>query len=377
MNAREALEHQWPYLLRFLPDADEIERLASRHGAIRRHREVASATTLLRLALVYGFCGYSLRGTAAWAEAADVAHISDVGLLQRFRASSDWMLALLSTQIASRAPLPVPSRSDKLRIRLLDATTISRPGSTGTDWRVHLSFDLGEQRISSVEITDRSGGESLRRFVIQPGELAVADRAYATRAGFAAVLAQGGNFLVRLPWSNVPLEQADSKPFDLLSWLRSLPDATASEQAVFVRSPNRKTIPVRLIAIRKTEAAAEHARSKVLRNESKHGEKVDIRSLEAAGYIVLLTNLTSDQLSASAGLDLYRFRWQIEICFKHLKSILEIDSLPAKDPRLAITYIAAKLLGALLIEDFTTRYVSFSPWGYPAQGTPSFTLATP
>ena len=134
---------------------------------------------------------------------------------------------------------------------------------------------------------------------------------------------------------------------------------------------------MRVLAIRKSEIAAERAREKALRNQSKHGEATDIRSLEAAGYVILLTNLDADKLSACSGLDLYRFRWQIEICFKHLKSLIAIDSLPAKDSRLALTHIAAKILGALVIEDFTARYVSFFPWGYPTAGTPPFILATP
>lgn len=374
MNAREAIEHQWPYLLRFLPDSATIERLSSELGALRRHREVSNATTLLRLALVYGFCGYSLRGTAAWAEAAGVAHVSDVALLQRFRGASDWMLALLSAKVGSRVPLPAPP-ANGFHIRLVDATTISKPGSNGTDWRVHLSYDLEQGRIDSVAITDRSGGESLRRFAISPGDLVIADRAYATRTGFASVLAQNGSFLVRLPWSNVPLEGTDGSRFDLIAWLRALPDATASEVSVNVRLATQRT-PMRVVAIRKSETAAERARAKAIRNESRSGEKLDLRTLEAAGYVILLTNLPSSELSAASALELYRFRWQIEICFKHLKSILEIDTLPAKDPRLAVTAIAAKMLGALLIEDFTARYVSFFPWGYPAEGTPAFVLAT-
>jgi hypothetical protein len=376
MDASEAIEHQWPYLLAFLPRRDVIERLAAETGAFRRVREIGSAETLLRLAFVYGFCGLSLRATAAWAEASGVAHVSDVALLKRFRASSDWLLALLAAKIESRVPLPLTGPAAPLRVRLLDATTVSKPGSTGTDWRLHVAYDLAERRVTSLEITDRSGGESLQRFNIRPGELAVADRAYATRSGFASVLNGGGNFLVRLPWSNVPLEEADGVPFDLLGWLRSLPDATASERSVQVRLPKGPLAAVRVLAIRKSEVAAENAREKALRNQSKHGQKTDMRSLEAAGYVILLTNLEADRLSASAGLDLYRFRWQIEICFKHLKSLIALDSLPAKGSQLAITHLAAKILAALVIEDFTARYVSFFPWGYPAKGTPDFVLAS-
>jgi hypothetical protein len=39
--------------------------------------------------------------------------------------------------------------------------------------------------------------------------------------------------------------------------------------------------------------------------------------------------------------------------------------MPAKNAALAKVILFAKLLGALLVDDYTERYVSFSPWGYP------------
>ena len=57
-------------------------------------------------------------------------------------------------------------------------------------------------------------------------------------------------------------------------------------------------------------------------------------------------------------------RWQIEITFKRLKSLLHLDQLRAKEPALARAYILAKLLGALLVEELAASGVSFFPWGY-------------
>jgi len=67
MEPQELMELQWPYLLGCLPEQD-LEGSAREWGAIVRLREVDSASTLLRLALAYGFCQMSLRQTAAWAE---------------------------------------------------------------------------------------------------------------------------------------------------------------------------------------------------------------------------------------------------------------------------------------------------------------------
>ena len=59
--------------------------------------------------------------------------------------------------------------------------------------------------------------------------------------------------------------------------------------------------------------------------------------------------------------DLYALRWQIEIAFKRLKSLLHIDQLEAKDPDLVRTWILAHIIAALLIEDHADEALDFPP----------------
>jgi len=66
----------------------------------------------------------------------------------------------------------------------------------------------------------------------------------------------------------------------------------------------------------------------------------------------------------AAALELYRFRWQIELAFKRLKSLLSLDQLPAFDEQLVRTIIYAKLLAALILSDYRDSYLNFFPWGY-------------
>ena len=72
----------------------------------------------------------------------------------------------------------------------------------------------------------------------------------------------------------------------------------------------------------------------------------------AANWLILLTSVIDDECANPAQLvELYRLRWQIELAFKRLKSQLHMDKLPAKDPRLARSWLAANLLAALLTDD--------------------------
>lgn len=377
MNARTILEYQWPYLLSFFPPVCDLDSSALVFGALQRKRAVDSASSLLRLSLAYGFCGLSLRQTAAWAETLGFASFSDVALLKRLRKASDWLGHLLTVKLAERATPPALSDSC-LRLRLVDATAISRPGSTGTDWRVHLGFRLSSLCIDQVELTDASGGETLRRFSIAPGEVVLGDRGYAHRAGLYSVRQNGGDFIVRLTWQNIPLQTLDGNPFDLLAALRSLPETQAQGFAVRTAPDSRSGIPAiaaRLVAIRKTEAAAQEARKRILREHGRKGKTPDPRTLEAAAYVFVITSLSATLLPDPQVLELYRFRWQIELAFKRMKGLLELGELPAKQPALARTIIYAKLLAALVLDDFTERFLAISPWGYNFRATATLAVA--
>lgn len=364
MNARTLIEHEWPYILTFLPPSDVLETTARELGAFRRRRSVDSPSVLLRLALVYGLCGLSLRQTTAWAEAADIASLSDVALLNRLRKAAPWLGHLLALKLAERAPPPPPAEG--LSVRLVDATSISQPGSKGTDWRIHLGFDLQKMAIDEIELTDVSGGETLSRFHVAPGQLMVGDRGYAKRRGLRSVIQSRGHFIVRLNWATIPLLTPTGDPFDLFGTLRRVPDARSStfEVAIAPEADGLLALPVRLAVLRKSEAAAAESRRKILRNASKKQRKVDPRTLEAASYMILLSSPSVTRLPGHTALEFYRFRWQVELAFKRLKSLMSLGALPAKDPLLARAYLCAKLLAALVLEELTDEFLAFSPWGY-------------
>jgi hypothetical protein len=108
----------------------------------------------------------------------------------------------------------------------------------------------------------------------------------------------------------------------------------------------------------------EITRRRILHEASRKGKQPDARTLECAAYFFVLTTLPPT-VTAMQVLAIYRLRWQIEMAFKRLKSVLHIDALRAKDPELARTYLYGKLLGALLLDEFTARAQAFSPWGFP------------
>jgi hypothetical protein len=128
--------------------------------------------------------------------------------------------------------------------------------------------------------------------------------------------------------------------------------------------------------LRKTQVAAEQEQTRLRHEARRKGHDPDARSLGAAHFVSVITDLPARALPATQALELYRLRWQIELFFKRLKSLLHIDRLRAKGPELARSYLYAKLLGALLVDELCQQALAFFPWGYPISPARDQPLAT-
>ena len=62
---------------------------------------------------------------------------------------------------------------------------------------------------------------------------------------------------------------------------------------------------------------------------------------------------------------MYRGRWQVELAFKRLKSLLGLGHLKKTDAEVAKAWLQGKLLVAFLIEALIASAERFFPWGYP------------
>jgi hypothetical protein len=355
------LEEEWEFLTEFLPK--DWREQARSTGALRRARGIASADCLLQLILMHTATGLSLRQTVVRARAQSIADISDVALLKRLRSSEKWLRSLTAQMLELSNAGMVNRLSLRRRIRVVDATTVEEQGGAGTDWRVHYTLCLPDLSCDFFELTDEHGGETYRRIPVQRADLLLADRGYSNAAGVSAVLAAGGDVLVRWNSFSFPLETADGKAFEALKELGKLPQRGAREWAVsFTHGGKRHT--GRLCAIRKSAVATVRAQEKLRRQARKKQKQVNDEALKLAAFIVVFTTVSQKELSTEEVLELYRVRWQIELRFKHLKSLLGLGCLPKYDEQSCRAWIQAKLLCGLLIERLMREAKFFFPWGY-------------
>jgi hypothetical protein len=358
----DAMPEEWEILRDWLP-ADLDER-ARTQQFFQRKRGLEDGEKWLRLILMHVGGGLSLEQTVLRARELGLAQVSGVALFKRLRRAEAWLRDLCQHLLAEQqARLGRGVWPSQYRVRAIDATDIQEPGSTGTAWRIHYGIRLPELVCDHYELTDGEGGEKLGRFQFGKDELILADRGYSHRAGAAKVLDSDAALLMRWNPAVLPVKAAAGGEFDLLGNLRQLPKRGAGQWRVQFEYGG-KAYFLRLCALRKNRCAAERSRRKAERKAQRNGTQAQARSLELTAYVLVLTSLPVEEFSASQVLQLYRSRWQVELAFKRLKSLLGAGHVPKSDDASARAWMQAKILTSLLLERLLLEAKIFSPWGY-------------
>ena len=339
------VEEQWPYLLTLLPANLEVS--AKVNSALVRCRNVPNAASLIRLALAYAVSDLSLKDVAAWAATSGVAEITGPGLFYRLRESEGWLAELLAQTLQDQ----IKTAPKGLSLRAVDATVINGPGAEGTEWRAHVRIDPERGTFRSVELTDDRGGESYGRHPVEAGEVLLGDRAYAMARGIHAVAQAGGYVVARLNPHTLRVCGQDGQVIKLLRRTRRVPKVGAIEFNIMIPIPpakhskSHKSWPL--------QKAIAWIPARAVAGRTRTGE-----------VIWVLTTLDRVQASALQILALYRVRWQIELLFKRLKSLLHLDALPSRQGPTAKSWMLARLLAAALAQKLVTPSGPLSPWGY-------------
>jgi len=364
LEASPPIDH-FPAVLARLPSHIDLEALAREFKAFQRPRGVRRAADLLRLALAWGPGGYSMQRVAAWAGERKIASLTEDALIQRLHNAAPFLEAL-TRELLNRMG-STPCWHGRV-LRVSDGSSLSEQASKGTDWRVHGVYDVGCGRFTHLEVTDSHGGEALDRGRPVAGEIRIADRGYANAQSWQRFLQardERTDFIVRMRWNTIKLVHETNETFDLVGWLRTRPQETETHSiTAWARSGKRQTrMKIRLIARRKPPEviAAEHQR--MHQRASRRQHKIDPRSLIAAEYMVLATSLPEHEIPAEEVLAVYRLRWQIELAFKRLKSLLHIDRLRTRTEAGTRCWLYAHLIVALLADDLTQDFLESFPSG--------------
>lgn len=337
-------EDQWEYVRTLLPA--DLEDSARRTKALVRCRNVPDASALLRMALAYALSDLSLKDVAAWASAMDLAAITGPGLFYRLREAETWLACVLAQLLGEQLPQAVGGWP----VRVVDATVINGPGDKAVQWRAHVLVNPSTGSFRAVELTDDSGGEKLARYPLEKGELVLGDRAYGTARGVYAVRQAEAHVVVRFNPGNLRTCDNERQRVYLKEREAEVPATGAVEFSITLPVPPK---PTKSHRIWDSSKAIAWIPARAVASRTRNGE-----------VIWILTTLTVAELPALAVLGLYRLRWQIELFFKRLKSLLHMDTLPSREGPTAKSWVFARLIAAALAQQLVQPSGPLSPWGY-------------
>lgn len=363
--------NNWQYLTSFLPN--NWQDLAKSTGAMPRKMYCFdSPAAMLQVLLLHIGKGYSLRETSARSKSANIANISDVGILDSLRRSEIWLQTLCKALYFEQEAVSIPKEDlGNRKIRLIDGSIVKEPGKTGSQWRINYSVmmpDFTAGYFDLVSVKGKGNGESIRRYDIKRNECIIADRGYSRISDIFYVKENNSDIIVRVNPQILPLyyDNIDNNQakFDLVDNLSNLTKAgDIGEYNIHIQNDHGQRIDGKICAIRKNREAVRSTITKIKKKASKTCRQVSDKVIELAKYTIIFTTILDK--AAKTILDWYRVRWQIELAFKRLKSIAGLGHLPKYSDASSRAWLYGKLLLSLLTEKIIRLSKNFSPWGFP------------
>jgi hypothetical protein len=328
-------------------------------GAITRGRRIKTAEELLILNLLYHTSGKSLGGTSSILKSSGELVMSKQAVSERIIKSMEWN-RWLCENISRNAGIlgKKPSWLEYRRVLTADGTDESCVGSKGTDYRLHYLMDLFTLETIEMKLTNYKEGEKLSQYSeIHSRDIVVADRAYGTTKSIEYTLSRGCDYVLRLRAKAFNLYDEFGKQVDIAKKIEKMKQGAHKDLKLHYKK-GKELQPIRLCIYRKNDTEIEKGIRQAKKSNSR-GMKGQVSENQKfwVKYIVVLTSLTETPEKILA---LYRQRWQIELLFKRLKSIFNLDELPAKKDDSVKAWFYGKLLLAAICEALDNKG-RFSP----------------
>jgi hypothetical protein len=330
-------------------------------GAITRGRVIKTAEELLILNLLYHTSGKSLGGTSSILKSSGELVMSKQAISERIIKSMDWNRWLCENISLNAGILgKKPSWLEYRRVLTADGTDESCVGSKGTDYRLHYLMDLFTFETIEMKLTDSSEGEKLSQYrEMQRGDIIVADRVYGTLKSIEYTLSCGCDYVLRLKANAFNLYDKAGKQIDISKKIEKMKQGAYKELNLHYKQ-GKDLHPIRLCIYRKTdEESINSERNAIKSNNNKVKERNKLSDTQKfyCKFVIVATSLSETPEKILA---LYRQRWQIELLFKRLKSIFNLDELPAKKDDSVKAWFYGKLLLAAICEALDNKG-RFSP----------------
>ncbi len=186
--------------------------------------------------------------------------------------------------------------------------------------------------------------------LLRTGDLAIFDQGYFKLETFSQIAHKQAFFLTRF-LANTTIRDAETfEPIDLEHALYSLIGDSHQFQVIMGGRNGNPEVRGRLICLRVSKQVANERRRKLLKGAHKKGRMLSKTRLALCDWTLLVTNVNETDLPLEMAWRLYSLRWQIELLFKQLKSVLTLHRSSArKNASRLKCEIYGKLIVAVLI----------------------------
>jgi hypothetical protein len=237
--------------------------------------------------------------------------------------------------------------------QLADVLPGSGGGASAANCKLQASYEykhgeLGLFRIDPGTRPDNAYTSQLP-FLLQPGDLALFDQGYFKLETLSQIDQKGSFFLTRFLVKTALRDAETATPIELENLLHRLPGNSYQFQVIMGGHGGKKEIRCRLICMRVGEQVANERRRRILKEAKKKGRTPSKTHLALCDWTLLVTNAPETYLPAEKVWPLYTLRWQIELLFKQLKSVLAIHRSRTKNISRLKCEIYGKLILAVLV----------------------------
>ena len=284
-------------------------------------------------------------------------------------------LALRENLEPVRAQLPAALLAPFGRVFLEDSTQCCLHEKLAEDFKgsggsgstaavkIDLIYDYTHAVIHELHLTNGTTADQSRAAAIVPhlraGDLVLRDLGYFCLAVLRQIATQQAYFLSRLSKGVHVLRGANYEAPALSlteHLLRHFPRHTVVDLDVSVGQEDR--LPCRLLASRLPDEVVEHRRRSAYEVARKKGRTPTKAYLQWLQYGWYITNVSQAVWAAEVVGTVYGLRWQIELTFKHWKSLLQIHVLKGTRPERIKCLLYGRLI-TIVILNILSAYASW------------------
>lgn len=297
--------------------------------------------------------------------------ISRIGLHFRFnKAAFEFLkecLSFLLKQIISKNfKIKIETLKHIKRILILDSSSWDIceklqdifAGSGGSaskaNCKLQLYYDFLTGKISFWELVPgKRSDQGYSSFIINQinkNDLIITDLGYFCLKTIYSISKKGAFYLSRLLIGTTVFDPLTEKPINLIKLLKQQKDDII-EMEVLMGASLKDKIHCRLIILKVNKKIAKKRKEDLKKKAKKNKRKSSQIHLQLTGWTFIVTNIPKLYLPKEMARTFYTIRWQIELIFKQMKSIIEIHkSNTSKEYRLK-----CEIIGSLIIAVFVHK----------------------